>query len=168
MAETEFLKILDAKNALKGSFIGVVIKAGDLKSGTTNGKDWTKKIFTVQDDSADADLVAWGAAEIEKFKVGYKYEITNPWWKTYEGKISVSVGNYGNAKVIGTATTEETKPTGPQQSLDQGKEAPNATQPAQAKCPHANPTIDRYKCTACMRDLIQGIMDELNIIKSKL
>jgi hypothetical protein len=167
MAETEFIKIADAKNVLKGSFKGIIIKAGDLKSGTSNGRDWTKKIFTIQDESGDTDLVAWGD-EVNNFKLGYKYEITNPWWKTYEGKVSVTVGNYGNSKVIGAAEAEETKPTGPQQSLDQGKDSPNATQPAQAKCPHGNPNIDRYKCTACMRDLIQGIMDELNTIKSKL
>ncbi len=120
MAETEFLKIADAKTALKGSFRGVIIKAGDLKSGTSNGKDWTKKIFTIQDDSGDTDLVAWGE-EVATFKVGSKYEITNPWWKTYEGKVSVSVGNYGNAKVIGTATAEETAPPPQQKSLDTPK-----------------------------------------------
>jgi len=107
MAETEFLKIVDAKNALKGSFKGAVIHAGDLKSGTKNGKDWIKKIFTIQDDSATVDLVAWDS-EVTNFKVGYVYEIVNPWWKVYEGNASVQVGKYGTAKVIGSANAGDT------------------------------------------------------------
>ena len=115
MTESEFLKIVDAKNALKGSFKGAVIHAGDLKSGTKNGKDWTKKIFTIEDDTASVDLVAWDS-EITNFKVGYVYEIVNPWWKVYESKVSVQVGKYGTAKVIGSNPKEslvEPDPTKP-------------------------------------------------------
>lgn len=97
----DFVKIAAAKEALKGSFKGVIIKAGDLKSGTKEGKDWTKKIFVIEDDTGQVDLVTWGD-EIKKFSVGYTYEIVNPWWKTYENKITVQVGNYGTAKVIGS------------------------------------------------------------------
>lgn len=107
VTETEFLKIVDAKEALKGSFKGAVIKAGDLKSGTKNGKDWTKKIFTIEDDTASVDLVAWDS-EVADFKIGYVYEIVNPWWKVYEGNASVQVGKYGTAKVIGSANIEPT------------------------------------------------------------
>lgn len=167
MTETDFVKILDAKAVLKGSFKGVIIKAGDLKSGTTNGRDWTKKIFTIQDDSADAELVAWGD-EVNQFKVGYMYEIVNPWWKTYEDKITVTVGKYGEAKVVGSGNDAPPPTSSPQQSLDQGHDSPNATQPAQVKCPHSNPIIDRYMCKACVGDLILGFMDELHTIKSKL
>jgi len=130
----DFIKIADCKTALKGSFKGVIIKQGDLKSGTTkDGKDWTKKVFTIGDDSGEADLVAWGD-EIKLFSVGSTYEIVNPWWKTYDGKISVQVGNYGTATLIGTdksipdtppmpkeqstLTTEETKKPAGDKNLD--------------------------------------------------
>jgi len=114
MADSEFLKIADAKTALKGSFKGVITKAGDLKSGTKNGKDWTKKVFTITDDTGEADLVAWGD-EISQFKVGYTYEIVKPWWKTYEDKVTVQVGNYGTAKVIGSDNTVPDTPPQPKE-----------------------------------------------------
>jgi len=110
----EFLKIKDASEALKGSFKGVITKVGDLKSGTKNGKDWTKKVFTIGDDTGEADLVAWDD-EIKNFKVGYTYEIVNPWWKTYEGKVSVQVGKYGTAKVIGSDNTVPDTPPQPKE-----------------------------------------------------
>ena len=128
MSETEFLKIAEAKTALKGSFKGIIIKAGDLKSGTSNGKDWTMKTFTIEDESGSADLVAWGE-EVSQFKLGYKYEITNPFWKTYVNKqnvsqITVQVGKYGTAQVIGSTNTEssstklpETPPVPKEQTL---------------------------------------------------
>ena len=154
MAETEFVKIADAKNVLKGSFRGIVIKSGDLKSGTSNGKDWTKKIFTIQDDSGDADLVAWGD-EVNNFKVGYKYEITNPWWKTYEGKVSVSVGNYGNSKVIGAATEEETTapPPPPKEQTTLATGAVN--------CLHGLKEQKGYICKKCVSTIILGFVEEL-------
>lgn len=99
---TNFITIKEAKAAKKGSFIGVVIKQGDLKSGTTNDKDWTKKTFTIEDTSDNVILTAWGDEEISRFKVGNKYEFTSFCWKEYEGKTTLSVGNYGNLKLIGT------------------------------------------------------------------
>lgn len=153
MAETEFVKIADAKNVLKGSFRGIIIKSGDLKSGTSNGKDWTKKIFTIQDESGDADLVAWGD-EVNNFKIGYKYEITNPWWKTYEGKVSVSVGNYGNSKVIGAATEEETEAPPPpkeQTTLATGS----------VNCLHGLKEQKDYMCKKCVSTIILGFVEEL-------
>lgn len=157
MTETEFIKISEAKEQLKGSFIGTVIKAGDLKSGTTNGSDWTKKVFTVQDDSADADLVAWGD-EIKQFTVGHKYEFTNPWWKTYEGKVSVSVGKYGTAKVIGSANQAETAPTN---TTQQQITPPNPPKADGTKCPHGKPTLDDYVCKKCLVAYYEGLVKEM-------
>jgi len=94
-------------DALKGSFKGVIIKQGDLKSGTKDGNDWTKKVFTIGDDSGSVDLVTWGD-EIKQFEIGKLYEFVNPWWKTYEGKVSVQIGKYGTAKFIGDAKPEDT------------------------------------------------------------
>lgn len=114
---TNFLTIKECVAAKKGSFIGVVVKQGDLKSGTTNGKDWTKKTFTIQDTTADVILTAWGDEEISRFKVGNKYEFTNCWWKEYEGKVTLAVGNYAVIKLIGTdwiAKNEKTQETLPE------------------------------------------------------
>ena len=113
---TDFTKIEDAKKALKGSFKATVIKVGDLKSGTKNGKDWTKKVFTLEDDTDNVELVAWDD-EISNFKLGYLYEIVNPWWKVYENKTSVQVGKYGTATVIGSdKTIPDTPPMPKEQS----------------------------------------------------
>ena len=133
MSETEFLKIADAKTALKGSFKGIIIKAGDLKSGTSNGKDWTKKIFTIEDESGTAELVTWGE-EVSQFKMGYKYEIVNPWWKTYVDKqnishITVQVGNYGTAKVIGSNKEIPDTPTPPPAQTLKDKPKPEPKPP---------------------------------------
>lgn len=103
-----FLKITEAKSANKGSFIGTVIKQGDLKSGTTkDGKDWTKKVFTLEDDSDSIEITTWDE-EIKLFKVGNKYEITNPWWKMYEGKLNLNVGQHCQVKLIGTCASQST------------------------------------------------------------
>jgi len=113
----DFIKIKDAKEALKGSFKATVIKVGDMKAGTKNGKDWIKKVFTLEDDTDNVELVAWDD-ETTQFKLGYLYEIVNPWWKVYEGKVSVQVGKYGTAKVIGSdKSIPETPPPPPQQTL---------------------------------------------------
>jgi len=150
----EFLKIAEAKQALKGSFIGTIIKAGDLKSGTKDGRDWTKKVYIIQDDSADAELVTWGD-EIKLFSVGHKYEFVNPWWKTYEGKVSVSVGKYGTAKVVGSANTEETTPT----ETTQEKITPPKTEGT--KCPHGLPTLSDYVCKKCLVVYYEGLVKEM-------
>lgn len=154
----DFIKIAEAKQALKGSFIGTIIKTGDLKSGTKDGRDWTKKVFTIQDDSGDADLVCWGD-EIKLFEVGHKYEIVNPWWKTYEGKVSVSVGKYGTAKLIEfDQTTEETNPS----DLKQEQITPpkNGNIPL-GKCPHGKPILIDYVCKKCLVTYYEGLVNEM-------
>ncbi len=118
----EIQPIKDCKEALKGSFKGIIIKAGDLKSGTKDGKDWSRKIFTIQDGSDTAELVTWGD-EIKNFEVGRTYEITNPWWKNHEGKISVTVGNYGTAKVITSDIPDTPEPPKEQTTLQSEPES---------------------------------------------
>jgi len=162
MTETDFIKIVDAKNVLKGSFKGTIIHVGDLKSGTTNGKDWTKKIFIIQDDSADAELVCWGAAEIEKFKMGCVYEFVNPWWKIYEGKVSVQLGKYCNVKVVGSTNTGGSSPA-PEVKADNvkvsdGRES-EPTPPV--KCPHGKAEQKGYICKKCVATLIMGYVADL-------
>lgn len=133
----DFVEIKEAKEALKGSFKGIIIKAGDLKSGTKNGKDWTKKIFIIEDESGQVDLVTWDD-EIKNFSVGYTYEIVNPWWKTYENKITVQVGKYGTAKVIGSEKSIPDTPPPPKEqtvseSGSQSAPKPDSPQITQSK-----------------------------------
>lgn len=117
---TEFVTIKEAVDANKGNFIGTVIKQSELKSGTKNGRDWTRRIFTIQDATSEVELTCFGD-EIQFFKVGGKYEIF-PWWKEkYEGKTNLGIGKYGKAHLIGTdeinnkptesEPTPESKPT---------------------------------------------------------
>jgi len=102
-----FLKISEARDAMKGSFVGTIRSAGDLKSGTKDGRDWTKKVFIIEDDSTAVDMVAWGD-DISKFKVGNRYEIVNPLWKEYNGDITVNISRYCQVKLIGTSGTQST------------------------------------------------------------
>jgi len=115
---TDFQTIEQCKLAKKGSFIGVIIKQGDLKSGTSNKgtsseKDWTNKRFTITDANDEIELTAWGN-EIEKFKVGNKYEFTGFWFKEYQGTMQLSVGKGGKVNLIGTDSGNWKPTTSPQ------------------------------------------------------
>lgn len=125
---TDFQTIEQCKFAKKGAFIGVIIKQSDLNSGTSNKgtsseKDWTNKRFTITDANDEIELTVWGD-DIEKFKVGNKYEFTGFWFKEYQGTIQLSVGKFGKVNLIGTAT--EPAPSG-QTTLPETKEYPNIT-----------------------------------------
>ena len=111
MTQTEFSSITEATVALKGSIKAIVINESDLKSGTTNGKDWTKRSFTIEDSSGRIGMTTWNE-DVKKFKVGYTYEIVNPWWKEYEGKPQLDLGKYAQVSVVGSenAPAEATQP----------------------------------------------------------
>ena len=115
---TEFVTIKEAIAANKGNFIAIVIKIGDLKSGTNKGKDWSLKKITVQDSTTDLDITCFGSEEIGLFKLGGKYEIF-PWWKElYEGKANVGIGKYGQIKLIGTdEINNNTSPSTPKSAF---------------------------------------------------
>lgn len=98
---TEFLTLKECIEAQKGSFIGVVIKESALSAGSKDGSDWTKKTYTIQDTTANIDLVAWNE-DVNKIKVGCKYEFVGLWWKEYKGTVQLSFGNYAQVKLIGT------------------------------------------------------------------
>ncbi len=105
---TDFIPIYDAKTDKKGSIKGVIIKAGDLKSGTTKtGSDWTKKEFIIEDKSASVKLIAWNE-NIQQFKLGGLYEITNPQWDEYKGEQQISPSKYGQCKLINEPPKQET------------------------------------------------------------
>ncbi len=98
---SDFINIAEARQNLKGSITGIIIKETDLKAGTSNGKDWTKKTFTIQDESDTIDITTWGE-DTNKFKVGLVYQIVSPWWKMYEGKAQLSLGKYAQVTLIGS------------------------------------------------------------------
>ena len=108
---TDFITITEAKAALKGSIKAIVINESDLKAGTTNGKDWTKRSFTIEDSSGRIEMTTWNE-DVKKFKVGYTYEIVNPWWKEYEGKPQLDLGKYAQVTMVRSdkAPTEATQP----------------------------------------------------------
>lgn len=93
-----FLKDPEDKNH---AFICTVIKASDLKSGTGDKGDWTKKVFTVEDDTDRIDITCWGD-DVGLLKLGYKYEITNAYFTTYKDNVQVGL-RYAQVKVVGSA-----------------------------------------------------------------
>lgn len=93
---TDFVSIADAKVAKKGNFVGIVSHIGELKAGTSDKGDWTMKLITFEDGSAKVDMAVFND-DIDKFKLGGKYEIENPWWKA-DGKLAL--GQYAKVKLV--------------------------------------------------------------------
>lgn len=122
---SEFLSIANVKETRKGSFKGTCIKATDLDSGTKNGKDWTKKVYTLQDPSGDIELTCWGD-EIKLFEVGQFFEVENPWWKERKDKPGVwnaGIGDYCHVTKVDNPPTQkpEETPDPPQPWMEPGK-----------------------------------------------
>lgn len=105
---TDFIPICDAKTDKKGNIKGVIIKCGDLKSGTTKtGADWTKKEFIIEDKSGSVKLIAWNE-NISQFKLGGLYEITVPQWNEYKGEQQISPSKYGRCTLMNEPPKQET------------------------------------------------------------
>ncbi len=104
---TDFFSISDARQAMKGSFVGTVTNIGDLKSGTNAKGDWTMKIITISDGSGREDMAVFND-EIKLFKLNCKYEITTPWWKEKDGKLSLTLGQYAKVKMVSEDSPPET------------------------------------------------------------
>ncbi len=103
---TEFQTLKECIEAKKGAFIGVVIKESDLSAGTSQNGDWTKKTFTLQDATADVEILVWND-DIKQFKIGNKYEMIGVYWKKYNENWNANYSKYSSAKLIGTSTTQE-------------------------------------------------------------
>jgi len=103
----EFFSISDARQAMKGGFVGTVTKIGDLKSGTNAKGDWDMKIITLSDGSGREDMAVFNE-EIKLFKLNCKYEIINPWWKEKNEKLSLTLGQYAKVKMVSEDVTQET------------------------------------------------------------
>ena len=104
---TNFVSIAEAQQAKKGNIVATVINIGELKAGSKDGKDWTRKDITLQDTSGTQVLTAWND-DIQKFELNKTYEITSPFWKEYEGKPQLSLGKYANLKQVEVDTQPTT------------------------------------------------------------
>ena len=106
---SDFISIAEAKAQQKGSFIGVVIKIGDLRSGTTDNRDWTLKVITLEDKSGQIEFLAWDDAERKLFQLGHTYEFHTPWYKQKDNDVSIQKSKFG--KIIrSTAITDLPEP----------------------------------------------------------
>ncbi len=104
---TDFTPIKEVIATRKGNIKGVVIRQSDLKSGTKNGNDWSRKTFTIQDASGDIEITAFNE-EIQFLKVGQCYEIESPWWKEYNGNWSLNIGQYCKITKVDNPPTQTT------------------------------------------------------------
>lgn len=109
----EFISLADARQAMKGNFVGTIIAISDLKSGTKDNRDWSKKNITVEDRSAKMTLTAWNG-EIKLFELNATYEFTGMWFKSYKDDVYLAMGKGGKVKKI-EATTPPTEPTAHQE-----------------------------------------------------
>ena len=126
---TNFGSIAAARQTMKGSFIGKVISAGDLKSGTTDdGKDWTNKQFRIEDSSGKITLTAWGE-EIKLFEVGKTYEFTTPWWRNYNNETVLALGKFAKVKMVDAISPSTTAAASPEPQ-PAAAAPPAAAQPA--------------------------------------
>ncbi len=98
----DFISINDARTALKGSISGTIILAKDIVSKDS----WTRRDLVIEDKSGSVKLVAWGD-DVDKFKLGYVYEIIKPQWKTYNEDVTVSPSKFGNFKCTGVAPNQK-------------------------------------------------------------
>jgi len=111
---TDFIPITEAIETRKGAFKGVVVKQSDLKSGTNNGDDWSRKIFTLEDQSGQIEITAW-SEEIQFFELGQFYEVESLWWKEYKGKWGANIGQYCKITKLDNPPTQSTmEPSEPQ------------------------------------------------------
>ena len=106
---TNFVTIKEAKeNSKRGirndSFIGVVIQQSEVYKGSSEGKSWLRRTFTIQDSSDTVIFTAWNNG-VNLFKTGNKYEFINPYWSTYEGTIGLSLGKNGKVNLLQTEQT---------------------------------------------------------------
>lgn len=89
----DYIPLAQAMKQLNGDIIIEVVSIGDLKAGTGSKGDWTKKVATIKDESAEMKLTLWNT-DIEKIQQGKFYKIENPFWTTYEEKPQLSLGQY--------------------------------------------------------------------------
>ena len=105
---TDFISVSDYKNTKEGSFIGVVIKASEVASGDSNGRKWKKRVFTVEDATANIEITAWNE-KVDGLTIGDKCEFLNLGQKPYNGKIFFNLGKETIITKIDTIEIPEPK-----------------------------------------------------------
>jgi len=104
------ISLADARQAMKGDFRAIVITIGELQSGTSEKGDWTKKNITIEDKTARMSFAAWGD-EIKLFELGETYDFVQPWFKEYNGDVTLAIGKYCKVtKAIGAPPREAPPP----------------------------------------------------------
>ena len=119
---TDFIPIKKIIETRKGGFIGVCIKESDLSAGTGQNGDWTKKSFTLQDESADLEITCWND-DTKKFHLGGKFEVLGLFWKEYNQQWGANVGKYSQIKQIGNVEIEKETPLEKHVAEEQAKDA---------------------------------------------
>lgn len=114
---TEFISLSDARQAMKGSFVGTVISIGDLKSGTKDGNDWSNKKITVEDTSARITLTVWNE-EIKLFELNKTYEFHTPWFKMYKDEPVLALGKFAQIVKITSTQQEAITANEPEKPID--------------------------------------------------
>jgi len=107
---TDFIPIKQIIETRKGGFIGVCFKESDLSAGTGQNGDWTKKTFTLQDESADLEITCWND-DTKKFHLGGKFEVLGLFWKQYNNNWGANVGKYSQIKLVGNVEVNQTTTT---------------------------------------------------------
>lgn len=95
---TEFISLSDARQAMKGNFVGTVMAISDLKAGSKDGKDWTNKRITIEDTTARITLTAWND-EIKLFEHGKTYEFESCWFQLYKEDVNLSISKFGKVRL---------------------------------------------------------------------
>jgi len=102
---TEFNTIKECVAAKEGNIRFTVLKAGNVRNSIPDSnKKWTRREFTISDDSAIMTLVTWNS-DNDKFEVGMDYELTLPTWGTFAGVVNVQPNANGTITCIGAKET---------------------------------------------------------------
>jgi len=105
---TTYIPLAQAIQNQKGNIIFEVVSIGKLNGGTGNNGDWTNKVATIKDNSAEFKITLWNTDinEIDNDKKFFKLE--NPFW-THNEKYGVQL-TLGKFYKLHDATKEDLIP----------------------------------------------------------
>jgi hypothetical protein len=159
---TDFISLKDAKAKKEGSFVGTVKDAGKLTSGTTkDGRDWTKKVFTIEDTTDITTFVVWNS-EVS-LEVGMTYEFVECWWKVHNGTVSLQLGNNGKVNQATIPAVGEPKEDQPPSKIQDLPEIP-----PNAKDMISKDTVLLLQIEHEVRETMKEFMAEGNIVPQQV
>lgn len=88
-----YITIVDARAAKKGSIIAKVIGVGEVTSGSGDKGKWEKQIATLKDNSGTQQITLWND-DIGKLDQGQFIKLENPFWNTYKDVTQLSLGKF--------------------------------------------------------------------------